>query len=330
MAVLLFHYTTRYTELYGGNGEPTIAIPHGHYGVNLFFVISGFVIFMTIKRTRKAMDFVVSRFSRLFPSYWVAVALTFIVVSWAGLPGKEVTATQALTNGLMFHGLLGIPHVDSVYWTLEIELFFYGWMLLLWVSGQLRRIHQVLWAMLGLRVLYHVAATTFDLHLSWTLSHLLILKYLPWFGLGICVYQWIHDRGPTQALLITLVAALFALAVVDGWRSGLLGASFALLVWLAASGRAPVLGNKALVLLGAISYPLYLTHENIGWVAERTLQGLGLSFDASVLITTGGAMALAALLTYSVERPAMRVVRRWYARRSSDSSAGPAVATPSE
>ena len=315
MAVVLFHYTTKFAELYGGNGSPSVSFAYGHYGVNLFFMVSGFVIFMTLERTRQPMDFIVSRFSRLFPSYWVAVALTFTVVAWAGLPGKEVTAWQALGNGLMVHGLFGIPSVDGVYWTLEVELLFYAWMLLLFVTGNLHRVHLWLCGLMGLRLVYFAAAVGFGVDLSWTLSHLLLLKYIPWFALGICVYQMSQGAAAGRAMPTTVVAALLVLVIVDGWRIGVLGGVFTLLVWAAATGRATWLNNRVLVFLGAISYPLYLVHENIGWVVERALQRLGWSFDSAVIMTTILAIGLATLLTWTIERPAMRAIRARYARR---------------
>ena len=79
-AVVLFHYTVRYGALYGYPAPPIVRVPTGFYGVEVFFCISGFVIFMTLDRTRRPMDFVVSRVSRLWPAYIVAIAVTFAVV----------------------------------------------------------------------------------------------------------------------------------------------------------------------------------------------------------------------------------------------------------
>jgi peptidoglycan/LPS O-acetylase OafA/YrhL len=61
------HLTTRFVDRYRPEGEPWLSFPLGHYGVNLFFMISGFVISMTLQRTTVGMGFVVSRFSRLCP-----------------------------------------------------------------------------------------------------------------------------------------------------------------------------------------------------------------------------------------------------------------------
>lgn len=132
LAVVLFHYTTRFTDLFKPGTLPAISFPGGHYGVNLFFIISGFVIFMTLDKTQRPLDFVVSRFSRLFPAYWAAIFLTFFICHWLGLPGKLVGAETALANIAMLHGLFGVAHVDGVYWTLEVELLFYCGMLLLY------------------------------------------------------------------------------------------------------------------------------------------------------------------------------------------------------
>jgi peptidoglycan/LPS O-acetylase OafA/YrhL len=85
--------------------------------VNLFFIISGFVIFMTLNATKRPMDFLVGRFSRLFPTYWAAIAVTFLITAVLGLPGRTVSAVEALANFIMLHGWFGIPHVDGVYWS---------------------------------------------------------------------------------------------------------------------------------------------------------------------------------------------------------------------
>src|SRR5690348_9141450 len=67
-SVLVFHYTTNYQRVYGHHGAMPFSFPYGPFGVQLFFLISGFVIFMTLEKTSRPSDFVRSRFSRLFPA----------------------------------------------------------------------------------------------------------------------------------------------------------------------------------------------------------------------------------------------------------------------
>lgn len=315
LAVVAYHYTTRYVELYGAGLRPTLSMPHGHFGVNLFFIISGFVIFMTLARTRRPMDFIVSRLSRLFPAYWVAVGLTFLVTSVWGLAGKQVTAAQAVANLLMMHGLLGVPHVDGVYWTLEVELLFYVGMLALFMRAALHRVHAALWVLLAVRLLYHVAAA-FGVELSWTVSRLLILNFIPWFALGICVYQAVTTEGRLPlGPRVTTVAALVSIGLVDHWILMLLALALTGLVWGAASGRLRWLGHPVLAFFGTISYTLYLLHENIGWVIMREAMAQGLSFDASIAVALCVAVALASVVTFGVEKPAMAWIRRAYRAR---------------
>ena len=107
---MLFHFTTRFTELYPASGASVLAVPYGYFGVNLFFIISGFVIFMTLQRTERPMDFVVSRFSRLFPSYWAAIILTFAVTHWLGLPGRLTIRASSTSMELIVLTFITCSH----------------------------------------------------------------------------------------------------------------------------------------------------------------------------------------------------------------------------
>lgn len=320
LAVVLFHYTTRFTQLYPATSAPSVSFPLGYLGVNLFFIISGFVIFMTLEKTRRPMDFVVSRFSRLFPTYWAAVAITFATVSVFGLPGREVTLPQAVGNLMMVHGFLWIPHVDGVYWTLEVEMLFYAWMLLLYSVGWLSRINWALWLLLALRIAYHLASVWAGVDLSWTLSRVLILPYIAWFALGISVYRILRPDGcAAYSTFGTAIAAVLCIAIVEGPLLGLLAIGLAWAVWVAAKGRAAALNHPALVFLGTISYPLYLIHENIGWIIERSLLAAGWAFDFAALAALGLIVLVACMLSATVEKPALAAIRGLYKRRSATS-----------
>jgi len=313
LLVMLFHFTSRYDQLYGHITLPLFSVPWGHFGVNLFFMISGFVIFMTLHRVRQPHDFVVSRFSRLFPAYWVAVLLTFLLTQAFALPHKIVGIDTAAMNLFMLHGLLKIPHVDGVYWTLEIELIFYGMALLLYLSGLINRVHLFLMALLGLRLAYLLASKLAGIELSWTLSHLLILPYIAWFALGIMIYHrtTFPDQSPQKDWSV-LIAALIILGIVDGIHIALLAVLFTALFWAAAKGKLPLLNNPLLTWLGAISYTLYLLHENIGWGLIRLAEQNGIASNIAIVMAICIVLALATGLSYLIERPAMRWLRTRY------------------
>lgn len=326
MAVVLFHYFTKYEELFGHNTPPVFSLPWGsydgvhlfslgHYGVNLFFMISGFVIFMTLERTKAPMDFVVSRFSRLFPAYWAAVALTFSVVFVLGLPGKEVSFAQALANFSMVQSFFNVPHVDGVYWTLEVELLFYAWAFLAYRLGWLHRVHALLLAAMALRLIYFLAAEFFRVDLPWIVSRYLILNFIAWFSIGVMVYR-LSGRASghctRRADLSVVACAIALLATVHSLWIGLLALALSAVLWGAASGHLPWLGNRVLLGLGTISYTLYLVHENIGWAVMRPIQAAGWSSKLSILVALILSLVLATLLTWLIERPAMAWIRKRY------------------
>src|ERR1041384_3563122 len=134
-AVLAFHYPTRFGIVFGHPTAPWCSVPWGEHGVEVFFVVSGFAIELSLETNRTARDFLVSRALRLYPTFWAALAVTFTVVSVFGLPERAVSPRDALLNSSMIPASLGAHAVDAVYWTLERELRFYGLVLLLLVLG---------------------------------------------------------------------------------------------------------------------------------------------------------------------------------------------------
>lgn len=78
--VLIFHFICSYQQSLGAKAFELSRFFSGIYGVQLFFIISGYVIFMSLDRIARPLDFIVSRFSRLFPAYWAAVIIaTFLI-----------------------------------------------------------------------------------------------------------------------------------------------------------------------------------------------------------------------------------------------------------
>ena len=135
--VMIFHHTVIFQSMFGDGRAP--GLQFGVFAVHLFFMISGFMIFMKLARTRSALDFAVSRGSRLFSVFWVAILLTQTVVWCAPLPGLPVSWRDAMWNLTMLAQPLRVPMVDVVNWSLVIELAFYALMLALFHALARRR-----------------------------------------------------------------------------------------------------------------------------------------------------------------------------------------------
>jgi len=315
LAVVAFHYTTFYQEQIGHVVPLGFGFPAGNYGVHLFFLISGFVILMTLERTRSAGDFVLSRFSRLFPAYWAAILLTASVVYSIGLPQQRLPAGDVLLNSTMLQRILGAEDLDGSYWTLEVELFFYAQMLVWFWLGLLGRIRWIvgLWlvsAFAYAQTLAHHA------HFSYTLSELLILRHIPFFALGVLFYRlWTRPeawRG--DGLLIVAALAVIGTSMQAPYFYAALVCTgiFALFV----AGGLGWLRMRPLAFLGGISYTLYLLHQAIGFAVIHRLEHAGMPAPLAVLSTTLLAIVVAWAMSRMVERPAMAWLRRWWRARA--------------
>jgi peptidoglycan/LPS O-acetylase OafA/YrhL len=140
LIVLFQHFTSNYQLYYGHHGTLPFAVTCGERGVQLFFMISGFVIFMSLDRARSVADFAFARVARLMPTYWLCIILTTVVVRLLSMP--DGTHGQSLGYVLWNIPLLwplSLNHyVDGVYWSLFCEALFYIAMALLVAVG-LRR-----------------------------------------------------------------------------------------------------------------------------------------------------------------------------------------------
>lgn len=315
VAVVLFHYTTRYQELYGHVSPPLFFFSYGYYGVDLFFMISGFVIFMTLEKTRHAADFMVSRFSRLYPAYWAAIVLTFTLVHVLGLPGREVTLRDALINLTMFQEFFKTPHVDGVYWTLQVEMLFYLLMLGLYQVNWLKYMDGVLFAWLGLRLVYSLAGYFWHIDLPFIVYKIFILQFIPYFAMGIVFFRLRHGTILPMRACAFIVACLLLIVLGEGWRDAIAATLCVLAFYVFVRGRAQWLGHSVFVYFGTISYSLYLLHENIGWALMRRFESFFGDANLSVALTLICALALATALTYTIEKPALRFLRERYRRR---------------
>ena len=313
LGVVLFHYTTFYQQEQGHLQPLGFGFPAGNYGVHLFFLISGFVIFMTLERTRTAMDFVVSRFSRLFPAYWAALAITAATVHVIGLPGQRIGTDDLFANLTMLQEILGFDHLDGSYWTLQVELFFYAQMLFWCMLGQLRRIHWIIAFWLAMTVVYALTAKN-HVHFSYTLREAMILRHIPFFAIGILFYRLYARAGDARLDIALILLALAAIGVSYAPEYLVAGVACCAIFALFLVGALRWLRAAPFVFLGGISYSLYLLHQALGFAAIHRLEAAGVPSVVAVALTVGIALALATALSRWVERPAMRALRSGWRR----------------
>jgi peptidoglycan/LPS O-acetylase OafA/YrhL len=301
LAVVAYHYTTRFPPAFYHAARMPFTFPLGHFGVDLFFTVSGFCIFMTLDSSRTLENFWARRIARIQPAYVVAICITFAVVSVAGLPGRSVSAAIALSNMVWLNSIPQWPAVDSAYWSLVVELKFYLWIGIIYYLMRGRNI-SLAWLCFSLAGV-GLALCGGALHNIGT--QFLIGPFAPSFLAGLLAWEWPRLKRPyalgvgVGTCLLLLISPRFAeLAGIGVLVSG---AGFLILRmrWL----RIP----RPITFIGLVSYSLYLLHQNLGYVIIRSLPGdVSLRILAAFLVV----LASAALLYWAVERRWEQLVRQ--------------------
>lgn len=292
-AVLAYHYGLKL------GGDP---MHYGLLGVDLFFVISGYVIFLTLARRPNVVRFAKGRVARLFPAYWASVLFAAAVY----IPRGEASVAQSLVNLTMLQRFVGVNDVMNVYWTLAYELWFYVLISLAFATGAIKRIELPCLAwLLGMAGIRITEATLFDGCLpgsSKSIEESITLPTMVHYGhlfiVGMMLFRLRSGAGwlSGTTLAVALAYALFGRSDWSEVRAVIyfpLVCTFTALVWDATGSNR--LGNalsaSAMRFLGSISYSLYLTHAAVVSVAllvmPSAVLAVAVATPASILIAWG-------------------------------------------
>ncbi|GGX58169.1 acyltransferase family protein [Streptomyces minutiscleroticus] len=320
LMVAAYHYGGRDGEIAEAWGtSPRLQFPtlhewfaYGCLGVQVFFVISGFVICMS-GWGRTLRSFFASRASRLLPSYWAAIVLVTAVFALPAVAYEAVSPSDALVNLTMMQQPLGVDRVLGVCWTLWAEVRFYALFALCIVLPGASRQRVVLFC-----AGWTLAAALAEAADEPLLDLVLMPEYAPFFISGIGLYLVHRDRRDPYAWGIVGVNWLIGqhYAVDRLWHApnpeffsyrtsfgivlvvtlGHLAVAAIALGWLSWANW------RWLTVAGALTYPFYLVHEHLGWVAvEAYHRHLGIPSYATFPLTVATMLVLAWLLNRCVE-----------------------------
>jgi len=273
--VLLYHYT------YNGilNGKLTTVLTsdmiqqvtkYGYLGVDLFFMISGYVIFSSAKG-KSSSSFALGRLRRLFPSFWVAVTLTSLVSIYLGTRDFNVTPIQYFANLTMLPRIFGQPFVDGVYWTLQYEIKFYLIIYSLLLFGWGRYLHRFFYIFSLTLLLSHI--------LGWD-RITIVNGYFSYFCVGALFYLSRERKAVLNIVGILICyfisvrhAGSVSLDFCGGEKSHcntlvpqIVITFFYLFFFSLTFKKVLTLKLPFSKWLGGVTYPLYLIHAHIGYM----------------------------------------------------------------
>ncbi|MFB6812326.1 acyltransferase family protein [Streptomyces sp. NPDC056387] len=328
LSVVSFHWAgvNIHPEVWGQ--KPQVLMPdthrfasYGWMGVQLFFLISGFVICMSCWG-RSPRDYFTSRVVRLYPAYWAGIVITTLVVNFAATvraSRRPMSISDVLTNLTMLERPLGVTEADGVYWTLWIELRFY---LLFAVVAVMGLTYRRVLAFCGIWAILAVITPGVD---SKLMDTVFMPQDAPYFIAGVAMY--LIYRFGVNPMLLGVVAFSWLIAqnrlhiTVGGyeyevhhtlsWPVMAFISAAAFLVMLAVSmGAFNWMRWKWLTVAGALTYPVYLLHQELGWAMIRWGRDHGIAPFPLLAMCLAVILSLAWLVHRFVERPLSGVLKR--------------------
>lgn len=330
LSVVCYHYTYRghAADNYSPLFFPAIGniTKYGYLGVELFFIISGYVVLLSAQG-KMVQQFFVSRVTRLYPAFWVACTLTFAVkhIYSTELINMHVTSflqadiKQYGFNMTMLQGFFGVVDMDSAYWSLTLEITFYFIIAILIGFKLLKHLDWFLSAWL-----VYTALPSLAHQYNSPFAQLFFPVFAPYFIAGMVFYLIQKSQGRTcWRYLMLIISYLLAIRMAVGQAHGLndkfhdyfspavvicIITCFFGLFLLIAFRRINLEHYAWLAWLGELTYPLYLVHSDVGFIIfhllARIINKYVLVIGVIILM-----LSLAYLISDLVEKPLSKLLR---------------------
>lgn len=319
IAVVLYHYTIRYEQLFGHRKPWPIVFRYGNYGVLTFFVLSGY---LTLKKiyvdNPSPWQFAKKRFLKLFPAFFVAM-ITTMIFSKLFFPELAVSTRDFLLNITMIPIVFGAASVDGAYWTLLCEIAFYGIVFLILLFRGQKQIRNIIYAWSIYQIVILLLPKTGTFFLIRKVNDILYLHcfiigaIIAFFEMTIsekCHIWSIKDYGLIVVLLFSFSLQFINHELPSGFSLIVISMIVFFSVFMCRScgdGEKPnkkiVTLFKPLIWIASISYPLYLLHQKIGYIIIYHLEINGLTSEWFIFVPIAVILLLSWVIHVLVESP---------------------------
>lgn len=290
--IVLYHYTYRFQnhEVFSISNIEWKGIPFGSCAIITFFLLSGILAENDLNNRRNISEFIKGKFWRLYPTFWLAMCITLFIEFWL-YPQALVSFKDILANLSMLPGILGASPIDGAYWTLQYELIFYMIIVVFKVIDTIFKknyINQLLlvWSILSV-IIYGVSRNCNGIVLSITIIFTLA-EYGGAFISGLVIMR-IVNKPDNIMLWLTLIIAIVSGFLWMGQTQFLFLIGGIVICFICLFNPKLIINrdtkvNRFIAKFSAVTYPMYLLHQNIGYCIMITLIAMGFKTEWIVII----------------------------------------------
>ena len=299
LLVLLFHYYSRYkNNLYEYSFNIPVFIEYGYLGVQLFFIISGFVITLSLYKTHRFTVFIKNRFIRLLPAMVICATITFL---FKNLFDNEnlFENSKNITNLLISITFINpdlvnlfthtnLNYIDGAYWSLWVEISFYFIAGILYFISPLHLLrnfsiivflgffsHFIFISNTGFRFFSPIISESVFMLIRGVFKTITFFEHSLWFLGGMLLQKLYQDKKNLNYLFyFFFIMVLQLLFIFNSFTLIFMSLTVTVfLLFIYKPHFISILGNKLLSRLGVASYAIYLVHQNIGVLIINKLGG---------------------------------------------------------
>jgi len=281
LLVVIFHFTVRWdTVIDYGKYFINPFWDYGWIGVQLFFIISGFVVTYTLSKSKNAKDFILKRITRIYPALWIILPIVYLfqlLTPYSNLKDRSTISNLLGSMTLIPPTILNLSDLISfdwltlVLWSLKVEMIFYIVCAILYNYLSHQKVVSFISYICGASSLllildYELQLDNVYFNSIVKLMLALGFNYLPWFTIGMLCYK--------QKILLSneLFKIIFfsGLAIITTRSDRLIysavSASIVILLFLITIFiKFPkIFKNQFIQKLGVSSYEMYLIHQGVG------------------------------------------------------------------
>lgn len=317
VCIVLYHYTARFDEMIGHKAIWSFNLPWGWMAWSIFFIMTGYLVY---PKSKSVSNFIIGKAVRLYPGYWAAMFISFIVSS-TYLSEYKVSVLDFVIDLSMLGNYLGVKSVVGVDWFLSVELIFYALIVFVIMLQNKKSFCMTkiiaTWSTISFALML-LKGMGIEIRILKIVGILLAAQYAHLFSVGYFLRRIKQKSGNMKSNLMYVFFSLIAHWIA--FRSIGFELFYCVIVILflcfafdlnlkftnKTDGITQILA-RFLIWIAGISYPLYLVHEYLGFAILKYLDEIGLTNEFFIIVPIGISFFIAFTIHKYIEQPISRL-----------------------